>query len=471
MLSLSPNRSVRRCSSFSSQFIFRSLLVIIFSTLLLPGFLASIAAPVWSPTRIKSASLQGAPARITAADDELLEDLEHREFRYFWEQADTNTGLVLDRAQADGAPSQARHLIPASIAATGFGLTAICIAAARHWISREDARERIRATLRFFAERAPQEHGWFYHWLDQKTGARVWQSEVSSIDTALLLAGILTARQAFKTDAEIVRLANLIYDRVDFPWMLNGSPTLLDHGWTPEKGFLPSRWDTYSEETLLYILAIGSRAHPISPDAWYAWARPAMAYAGFSYIGRGPLFTHQYSEAWVDYRHRRENRGGHVDYFGNSIAATRAHRAFCMSLAKKFPGYSGNIWGITASDSAKGYVAWGGPPPDPRIDGTVAPSAAGGSLMFTPDISLPAVRAMIELGKKGSCNRILGRYGLIDAFNPGTGWFDPDVIGIDVGITLLSAENLRSGRVWQWFMANVEPRRALDLIGLKLESR
>ena len=397
--------------------------------------------------------------------------MEHREFRYFWEQSDPHTGLVLDRARADGAPSDAHHLIPASIAATGFGLTAICIAAERHWVSDEDARERTRTTLRFFAERAAQEHGWYYHWLDQKTGTRVWQSEVSSIDSALLLAGILTARQAFQSDAEIVRLANLIYDRVDFPWMLNGSPNLLDHGWTPEKGFLPYRWNDYSEETLLYILAIGSRAHPITPDAWYAWERPGMVYDGFTYIGRGPLFTHQYSQAWVDYRRRREIRGGHVDYFQNSIAATRAHRAFCMSLAKTFPGYSENIWGISASDSVKGYVAWGGPPPDPRIDGTVVPSAAGGSLMFTPDISFPAVRAMIELGKNKSGSQIFGRYGLIDAFNPNTGWIDPDVIGIDVGITLLSAENLRSGHVWKWFMANPEASRAMDLIGLQPESR
>jgi hypothetical protein len=152
-----------------------------------------------------------------------------------------------------------------------------------------------------------------------------------------------------------------------------------------------------------------------------------------------------------------------VNYFENSVTATRAHRLFCIKLAKEFPGYSETIWGITASDSAKGYVAWGGPPRDPAIDGTVVPCAAAGSLMFTPDISLPALRAMKE--KYGE--RIYGRYGFTDAFNPNTGWVNPDVIGIDVGITLLSAENLRTANVWRWFMRNPEIPRAMKLVGLQ----
>ncbi len=359
------------------------------------------------------------------------------------------------------------HRDVASIAATGFGLTALCIAADREWVAQRDARDRVRATLRFFADRAVNFHGWFYHWMDWRTGERRWNSEVSSIDTALLLAGALTARQAFRDDPEIVRLATKIFERVDFQWMQNGHPSFLTHGWKPEGGFLSSLWSDYSEETILYLLAIGSQTHPITPQAWQAWRREWISYAGYSYLaGARPLFIHQYSQAWVDYRGRRESRPPYIDYFDNSIKATRAHRAFCIDLSKEFSSYSENIWGITASDSAGGYVAWGGPPRDLAIDGTVVPSAAGGSLMFTPDISLPALRAMKE--KFGE--RVWGRYGFVDAFNPNTGWVDRDVIGINAGIILLSAENLRSGNVWRWFMRNQEVLRAMRLVGL-VESR
>jgi hypothetical protein len=300
--------------------------------------------------------------------------------------------------------------------------------------------------------------------MDKATGERRWNSEISSIDTALLLGGVLTARQYYRSDAEIYRLATKIYERIDFRWMLNGHATLLSHGWRPETGFIKHRWDTYSEHTLLNLLAIGSRTSPVPPEAWYGWKREWITYAGYRYIlGAPPLFIHQYSHAWVDYRGWREKRPPSVDYFENSVKATRAHREFCMALAREFPGYSSNVWGITASDSVKGYVAWGGPPRDPAIDGTVVPCAAGGSLMLTPDISLPALIAMRE--KFG--DRVYGRYGFVDAFNPNTGWVGPDVIGIDVGILLLSAENLRTGNVWRWFMRNREVLQAMRLAGLE----
>jgi hypothetical protein len=400
---------------------------------------------------------------LSKRDEAFLEDLSRRSFRYFWEQSDPRTGLVLDRARTDGSPHDETHRDVASIAATGFGLTAISIAAERRWINPDDAKERVRTTLRFFAERAPQEHGWFYHWLDRVTGERRWQSEISSIDTALLLGGVLTARQYFRNDAEIYALATKIYERVDFPWMLNNHPTLLSHGWKPESGFLKPRWDTYSEHTILYLLAIGSPSHPITPRSWHAWKREWVAYGRYRYLsGTPPLFIHQYSHAWVDYRNRREAEPPHTDYFENSVKATRAHRIFCMSLSREFPGYSTEVWGVTASDSVRGYVAWGGPPRDTQIDGTVVPCAAGGSLMFTPDISLQALRAMHE--KFGE--RIYGKYAFADAFNPNTGWVGPDVIGINVGITLLSAENLRTGNVWRWFMRNREIDKAMRLIKL-----
>lgn len=401
---------------------------------------------------------------LAPADRAFIEDLSHRAVRYFWEQADPNTGLVLDRARVDGSPHDEEHRRIASIAATGFGLTALCIAAERRWIDPREVRERVRVTLRFFSRRASNEHGWFYHWMDVQTGERRWKSEVSSIDTALLLAGVLTAKQYFRDDREIKRLATDIYHRVDFQWMQNGQPQLLTHGWKPETGFLKSLWGDYSEETILYLIAIGSPTHPITPGAWRAWKRDWITYAGYSYLASAaPLFIHQYSHAWVDYRGRQEQAPPHVDYFENSVKATRAHRAFCIDLSKEFPGYSENVWGITASDSSKGYVAWGGPPRDSNIDGTVVPCAAGGSLMFTPDISVPALRAMKEkFGEK-----IWGRYGFVDAFNPNTGWIDRDVIGINLGITLLSAENLLTGNVWRWFMRNSEIPRAMQLVGLK----
>ena len=402
---------------------------------------------------------------FTPDDEKFLDDLEYKSFEYFWQQANPRTGLVPDRARQDDAPLDANHHNVASIAATGFGLTALCIGAERKWITRAEARERTRNTLRFFANEASQEHGWFYHWLDASSGARRWNSEVSSIDTALLLAGVLTVRQYFSDDVQVKQLATKIYQRVDFDWMRNGHAQLLAHGWKPESGFLKPRWDTYSEDTILYLLAIGSPTHPISAAAWYSLWRDRYRYQGYAYfttIGV-PLFMHQYAHAWVDYRNRRETRGDRIDYFDNSIKATLAHRAFCMNLAHDFPAFGPNIWGITASDSAKGYLAWGGPPRDPEIDGTVVPSAAGGSLMFTPELSVAALRAMHQ--KYG--NQIYGRYGFVDAFNPNTGWVDTDVIGINAGIILLSAENARSGNIWKWFMRNEEIPRAMRAIGLE----
>jgi hypothetical protein len=401
---------------------------------------------------------------LTREDNAFLEDLSHRAFLYFLDHADARTGLVLDRARADGAPHPPGHPSHdiASSAATGFGLTALCIGASRGWIPRDAARKRVLVTLRFFAARASKEHGWFLHWMDAPTGERRWNSEYSSIDTALLLAGVLTARQYFREDAEVARLAALIYGRVDFGWMLAGHPTLLSHGWRPETGFIKARWDTYSEHLILQLLAVGSPTHPVTPRAWLAWTRKRISYAGYTYLNDGPLFTHQYTQAWADFRGWREGMYPFTDYFANSVAATRAHRQFCLDLSAEFPGYGPDVWGITASDSAHGYVAWGGPPRDPGIDGTVVPSAAGGSLMFTPDISVRALRTMRE--KFGG--RVYGRYGFVDAFNPNDGWVNPDVIGINQGIILLSAENLRTAFVWRYFMRNAEMPRAMRSVGL-----
>jgi hypothetical protein len=310
------------------------------------------------------------------------------------------------------------------------------------------------------AEHASHDHGWFFHWMDYATGDRRWESETSSVDTAFLVAGALTAAQHFAHDPDIPRLAKLIYDRVDFPWMLDGDPLLLSHGYVPGKGFLKYRWDTYSEGSLLYLLAIGSETHPIDPQSWYAWQRPYYQYGPFSFISGGPLFTHQYSHAWVDFRGRRDR--GFLDFFQNSVAATRANRLFCINLKNNFPAsFSPEMWGVTASDSRKGYKIYSEIAHFEPVDGTVAPCGPGGSLMFTPDISIAALRDM----KDRFGDQIYQRYGFVDAFNPGAKWFDSDVIGIDQGITLLSAENLLTGNVWRWFMAHPAIPRAFDLAG------
>ena len=400
---------------------------------------------------------------LTAADDALLEDLSKRSFMFFWEQADPVTGIVRDRSRTNGSPVDTNARDVGSIASVGFGLSGLCIAAERGWVPRQAAVDRARATLRFFAGKMENQRGWFFHFVNLRTGSREWSSELSSIDSALLLAGVLTVRQCFADDGEVRQLGETIYRRVDFNWMLAGNPHLLSHGWKPESGFLASRWDHYCELMIVYLLAIGSPTHPIPAESWRAWRRPTVTFETYSYVGGPPpLFVHQYAHAWVDFRGWRERDAPAIDWFENSASATRAHKAFCLSLAKEFPTYTDTMWGITASDSRKGYVAWGGPPREGPIDGSVVPSAAAGSLMFVPDITLPVVREMRE--RFG--DRIYGRYGFADAFHPGDGWVNPDVIGIDVGITLLSAENLRTGRVWQWFMKNAEIPAAMERAGL-----
>jgi hypothetical protein len=423
---------------------------------------AIVVAASQGPTRDQSGHT------LSPEDTAFLDDLQRRSFRFFEEQADPTTGQVRDRARTDGSPHDANHRDIASIAATGFGLTGLCIAAERGWMPRDEALARARTTVRFLANRMPHEHGWFHHFVDAKTGARAWKSDVSSIDTALLMAGVLSARQCFSNDAALVGAAELVYRRIDFKWMRNGDPYLLSMGWKAESGFLEARWEHYCELMILYLLAIGSPTHAIPPAAWYAWSRPTVSFEGYSFIGGAdPLFVHQYSHAWVDFRDRRESRAPHIEWWQNSITATRAHKAFCLSLARRFPSYIDELWGITASDGPSGYQAWGGPPAHGPIEGTIVPAAPGGSLMFTPAITLAALKAM--KAKHGAM--IYGRYAFADAFNPATGWVDPDVIGIDVGITLVSAENLRTGAVWKWFMANPEIPTAMEIAGLEKEGR
>ncbi len=393
------------------------------------------------------------PWKLSKEDEAFLDDLERQGCLYFWEQGSAETGQILDRARNDLDGHRDRR-IEASIASTGFGLTALCIADRRGYLPHAQIVERVKMTLEWHLNSMQEVHGFFYHFTNIETGKRLSWSELSSIDTSLLLCGVLTARAYFE-DERIKSLAQQIYERVDWPWMLNGGNTF-SMGWHPEKGFIDSRWKTYCELMMIYLLAIGSPTHAVAPECWNNFTRPVIHYKGYDYIsGDDPLFTHQYSQAWYDFRDKRD---AYADYFANSVTATRAHKAFCLSYPK---WYSEDYWGITASDSAGGYAAWGGPPAQGPLDGTVVPSAAAGSLVFLPADCLSVLRAMrSKWGKQA-----WGRYGFVDAFHPSANWYDPDVLGIDQGISVLMAENLRSELVWSTFMRNPESVSAMQRAG------
>ncbi len=391
------------------------------------------------------------------ADDEaLLDEIQQRCLRFLWEQADPDTGLVVDRARADGR----NHPKMASIASTGFALTAICIGDERGWLGHDQAYGRVLTTLRHLWEKQPHRRGWYFHFVNKRTGKRAWKCEVSSIDTALLMGGVLTARQAYP-GTEVAELATKIYERIDFPWMTNGQGTLT-MGWKPEKGFLPQRWDHYAEHTMLGLLALGSTTHPLPASSWHAWPRRNVYdYNGTTFFGSPVLFTHQYSHAYVNFAGLRDD---YADYAHNSKLVTLAQRRLCADqLSAFFPHYGENVWGISSSDFKKGYTGWGGPPATTNIDGTVVPYAVAGSLVFTPKESMAAIRHL----STRYADQYWTHYGPSAAFNPGTGYKAKDVLGIDQGITFVMIENMRTGRPWELFMANPEITQAMQIAGFR----
>jgi hypothetical protein len=393
-------------------------------------------------------------AAYSGTDEQLLDEIQRRAFDFFWSEASQASGQVKDRAVASGRGSERMS----SIASTGYGLAVLCVGDRRGFGKSSDIRERVRTTLKFLLH-MPHVHGFFYHFIDMNTGARWERSELSSIDSSILLCGVLMARQYYP-DPEIQDLATQIYERVEWPWMMNDGPTM-SMGWNPESGFLNARWNHYCELMMIYLLAIGSPTHPISPKTWDAWSRPKISYQGIEYIsGDDPLFTHQYSHAWFDFRNQHD---AYADYFDNSVKATRAHKLFCLSLRDKFPDYSEDLWGISSSDYVGGYTAWGGPPPQGPIDGSIVPCATAGSLPF---LFADCMRVQRTIRSRFG-DKAWTRYGFVDAFNPLTGWYDRDVLGIDLGITMLMAENHRSGLVWEVFMKNPEAKSAMDKVGFK----
>ena len=397
----------------------------------------------------------GAPFEGT--DEQLLDEIQGASCGFFWTEASPKTGQVKDRTVAEGSDSHTMS----SIAATGFGLASLCIADHRGYRKSAEILERVRTTLRFIANDLHNEHGFFFHFIHMETGERWERCELSSIDSSILLCGVLTARQYF-ADQEIKDLATKIYERVDWPWMLNGGKTL-SMGWHPESGFLKARWEHYCELMMIYLLGIGSPTHPLPAETWNAWTRPKITYQGIEYIsGDDPIFTHQYSHAWFDFRNKHD---AYANYFENSVKATKAHKRFCLSLQDRFPDYSENLWGISASDYVKGYTAWGGPNarggPIGPVDGSVVPCATGGSLAFLFDDSIRVLRNLRGPYRE----KVWTKYSYRDAFNPLINWYDTDVLGIDLGITLLMAENHRTGLVWEQFMKNAEAQKAMQLAG------
>lgn len=394
---------------------------------------------------------------LTAApkgDADFLELVGRQTFSYFLENTNPGNGLVSDKASNRKAPDFKAS--PASVAAVGFALAALPVGVERGWLPREDAARLAKTTLRFFLEQMESEHGFFYHFVDMETGKRVWECEISSIDTTLFLSGALTAA-AYFGDAQTSGLADKLYHRADWRWMANGGE-LLAGGWKPESGFLSYRWHQYDESMVMYLLALGSPTHPLEAGSWRAIKRIIGRYKGYELIASPPLFTHQFSHVFVDFRGKSD---GYADYFQNSVQATLANRRFCMDNAKSFKSYGPSSWGLTASIGPDGYNAFGAPPGQASHDGTVAPAAAAGSIVFTPELSIAALRHFYT----AHGDKLWGRYGFADSFNLDRNFFAEDAYGINQGPALLMMENYRSGLIWKLFMSRPEVVKGMAAAG------
>lgn len=409
------------------------------------------------------ASATGAAAQTT---EELLDTVQEAAFGFFWNEMNTSNGLIRDRSQSGS---------PCSIASQGFGFSSICIAIERGWVSREDGRDRVLLGLQTLWN-TPQGlgttgtngyKGFFYHFLDINTGTRTWSSELSTIDTALLLAGILDAKEFFNgADADEVAirsLADSIWHRVDWEFMRNFNAGIF-LGWKPETGFSGyGLWIGYNEAMILYILALGSPTHPVPAFTWNTWVSGYdwQTHYGQTYVNFPPLFGHQYSHCWIDFRLTKDaymtTQG--IDYFENSRRATLAQRAYAIDNPFNHVGYSDSLWGITASDYPGGYIARGAPPAQ-NDEGTITPTAPIGSLPFAPDEVIPVIRNMYD-----NYPLLWGPYGFRDAFNLNVDWYDTDYIGIDQGPIVMMIENYRTGSTWNRMMGNEDILEGLSRAG------
>jgi hypothetical protein len=403
-----------------------------------------------------------------------LERLQRETFSYFLHETNPENGLVKDKTASDW---------PSSIAATGLALTIYPVAVEHGFITRDTAIQRVLTTLRFFwnSRQGPEPdatgyHGFYYHFLDMHTGKRAWKCELSTVDSAILLAGVLTVGVYFDaivdSEIEIRNLANEIYGRADWQWAQNKGPTVT-HGWKPERGFLTYRWRGYDEALVLYILGLGSPTYPLPENSYSAWASTYewIKIFGYEYLYAGPLFTHQMSHIWIDFRSIQDAfmRSKGIDYFENSRRATYVQQQYAIDNPLKFTGYSRNCWGITASDgpgprtlSLDGrkrryfdYMGRGVPcGPD---DGTVAPWAVVASLPFAPEIVLPT----IDFLENEVALKVVNHYGFKATFNPSytcnsnksNGWVSPWHFGINQGPIIAMIENYRTGFLWKLMRA------------------
>jgi len=414
-------------------------------------------------------ALAPAPAGATTfTTPALLDTIQHAAFDYFWNEANPANGLVKDRSASWS---------PCSIAATGFGLSAICIGIDHGWVSREAGRARVLAALNTFWN-GPQGsgaygvigyQGFFYHFLDMGTATRTWDCELSSIDTALLLAGVLDAKQYFDgadpLDAEVRTLADNIFQRVNWEFMRNGGYSL-KMGWLPGTGFATfGNWIGYNEAMILYLLALGSPTYPIPTTCWNVWVSGYQwqNQYGYEYVIFPPLFGHQYSHCWVDFRYEQDGymRWRGITYFENSRRATLAAQAYCIANPGGFVGYGPLEWGLTASDDpVSGYLAHGAPPAQ-NDNGTITPTAAASSICFAPEIVIPTLHHFYD----AYAPQLWGPYGFKDAFNRTRNWWATDVLGIDQGPIIIMIENYRRQAVWGRFMKNPEIRTGLTRAG------
>ncbi len=414
-----------------------------------------------------TAMLAPVPAARALTTTALLDTLQHTAFDYFWEEASAASGLIKDGSQ---------DWSQCSIASVGFGYSAYCIGVEHGWVSRTVARDRIIRGLEKLWT-VPQGtaqsgvngyKGFFYHFLDMNTGVRTWNSELSSIDTALLIAGILDAKEFFdgtnEQETHLRALCDSIYHRVDWEFMRNGGNGIR-MGWDPVTGFASfGDWVGYNEAMILYILAIGSPTHPVPNWTWYYWTTGYWwgTQYGQTYVIFPPLFGHQYSHCWIDFRNIQDaymrNKG--ITYHENSRRASLAARQYCIANPGGFVGYGGDVWGLTASIDPDGYVAHGAPPGQ-NDNGTIAPTAAGGSIAFAPEVVIPTLHKFWDSYRLA----LWGEYGFTDAFNLGRFWWAQDYLGIDQGPIIMMIENYRTGAVWDRIGGNQDVCRGLELAG------
>lgn len=409
---------------------------------------------------------QATAQRPALADVVLQTEMQKRAVRFFWEKSDPTTGLTNDRARNLGADDA---YTVSSAASTGYALAALPIAVEHHWIDRDSAYNRALLTLRFLHDRMPQNHGWFYHFVDRRTGERVWNSELSSVDTALLITGALMCGQYWR-NTEVDHIANTLYDRLDWTWMRTDGGAQPDKkvvsmGWTPESGFLKNDWDHYCELMVVYLLGLGSRTTPLPADSWTAWKRDLVTYKGHQTLVGGPIFIHEMAQAFYDFHDQRDSLGW--NYWNVSREAVWINRQYCLDNASHRKTYAPDIWGLNAYDYPDGYKAFSAPGDE---DGTVSPTGAVAAILFEPTLATAAGNAMYA--RYG--DKIWGRYGFSNAFNVDRNWYDPDVIGIDLGMALLAIEDVRTGLPWKllsthpclqnaWKRAGFHPSKGKEL--------